>query len=102
MRPDVEYAMNYLVAVARYNGITATVVSGDRDTHQQSQLYNAWLARGRTGLPAAAPGTSRHEQGRAFDLHVSPREWLPALGALWESWGGRWGGRFNDPVHFDV
>jgi len=25
-----------------------------------------------------------------------------AVGLLWESWGGRWGGRFNDEIHFDT
>lgn len=27
---------------------------------------------------------------------------LPWLGAVWEAAGGKWGGRFNDPIHFEV
>jgi hypothetical protein len=23
------------------------------------------------------------------------------LGQLWQSWGGIWGGAFNDPIHFE-
>lgn len=33
---------------------------------------------------------------------VGPADQLRAAGELWESWGGRWGGRFNDPIHFEV
>jgi len=48
----------------------------------------------------APPGTSPHEYGYAFDLVVSPMGALGDVGALWETWGGYWGGRQNDPVHF--
>jgi len=51
--------------------------------------------------PVAPPGTSAHEFGYAFDMVVSPMEELPAVGAYWKSLGGRWGGEFNDPIHFE-
>jgi hypothetical protein len=36
-----------------------------------------------------------------MDLVSDNNGWL---GAVWEAWGGRWGGRFSkpDPVHFEV
>jgi hypothetical protein len=42
-----------------------------------------------------------HERRRAFDVAAPP--WLLAeMGALWEYWGGRWGGRGGDPIHFEA
>jgi len=41
-----------------------------------------------------------HQLGRAFDLGASP-DVLRQLGAIWTSWGGRWGGA-TDPVHFEA
>jgi len=57
--------------------------------------------RGATRFPAAKPGESLHQQGLAFDLVVTPMEALGKLGLLWESWGFYWGGRHNDPIHFE-
>lgn len=34
-----------------------------------------------------------------MDLVSDNNDWL---GLVWEAWGGRWGGRFSDPVHFEV
>lgn len=76
-------------------------VSSVRRTYQeQVTLYNAYL-RGESKYPAAPPGRSLHEQGRAFDVVGHPAE-LRRLGMLWESVGGRWGGRFGDPIHFEA
>lgn len=33
---------------------------------------------------------------------VNDERYLEPLGRVWESWGGRWGGRFNDPIHFEL
>jgi hypothetical protein len=42
-----------------------------------------------------------HEVGRALDVEAP--DWvLVEMGLLWEWWGGRWGGRFNDPIHFEA
>jgi hypothetical protein len=56
-------------------------------------------------IPAAPPGYSKHEQGKAFDLgrlNISPWEdaALPVLGSIWIKLGGIW--RASDPVHFEV
>jgi len=63
-------------------------------------LYARFL-RGANPFPVAPPGTSAHETGEAFDLLVTPVDYLPDLGALWISWGGQWGGN-RDPVHFQL
>lgn len=60
-----------------------------------------WANRHNNPYPVAPPGTSKHEQGRAFDL-AGPPEALREAGRIWEAWGGRWGGRFNDPIHFEA
>lgn len=60
-----------------------------------------WYNRAHNPYPVAPPGTSKHELGLAFDM-VGPDDQLRAAGALWERMGGRWGGHFNDPIHFEV
>lgn len=81
----------------------AYFASGKRSAATQRKLYLDWIS-GRSRYPAAAPGTSKHERGLAFDLGgLSPSQ-LRDIGGVWESWGGRWGGRFSspDPIHFEV
>lgn len=81
-------------------GVGVQISSVRRSYQKQQELYYAYL-RGESKYPAAPPGFSRHEQGRAFDL-VAPAAVLSGLGALWESVGGTWGGRFGDPIHFEA
>lgn len=78
----------------------AKVTSTYRSSTQQAILYRRYLS-GQSIYPAAPPGRSLHQQGRAFDV-VAPGEVLQQLGEIWESWGGRWGGRKNDPIHFEA
>ncbi len=35
-------------------------------------------------------------------MTVSPKSALTDLGRAWEAIGGTWGGRFKDPIHFEV
>lgn len=79
------------------------VTSAKRSIADQRRLYAAYVA-GRSKYPAAAPGSSKHETGRAFDIGGLSSSQLAQLGALWESWGGRWGGNFRakDEIHFEV
>lgn len=78
------------------------LTSGLRTCAKQNDIY----AQGRT-----APGPivtnvkncrSWHVHGRAFDLDFPGFSWerVTPLGEYWESLGGDWGGRFNDPGHF--
>ena len=66
-----------------------------------SEQLNLWRNRKNNPYPVAPPGSSKHELGRAFDL-VGPADVLEEAGRTWESWGGRWGGRYRDPIHFEA
>lgn len=81
------------------------VTSARRDQAKQWELYQKWQ-RGESSLPAAYPGTSRHQYGEAFDMArigMDPLgDWLlQHLGAWWRHYGGLYGGT-ADPVHFGV
>ena len=83
-----------MVRMLRGYGIQTEVISGRRSVE--------------TNRRAGGAKSSRHLTGQAFDLQlggipvrdVNPAFWA-ALGDAWEKAGGRWGGRFNDPNHFD-
>jgi len=77
------------------------VVSTFRSNAEQRLLFEKFQ-RGESMFPAAPPGRSKHNIGEAFDLVVNSPQNQSWLGAVWESWGGRWGGRFGDPNHFDA
>ncbi len=81
------------------------VTSARRDYWKQYRLYMDYLS-GKSAIPAAPPGRSKHQLGEAFDLAsvgVDPFEdWvLPILGYWWAYYGGLYGG-LKDPVHFGV
>lgn len=76
------------------------ITSVRRSYSEQRRLYADYLA-GRSKYPAAPPGRSMHEAGRAWDMVGRP-EILAWLGAGWESVGGTWGGRFGDQIHFEA
>lgn len=90
-----------LVDIARANGLAPHVTSIVRSRATQERLHANYLA-GRSRYPAAPPGRSKHELGLAFDMVVNDPRYYEPLGRLWESWGGRWGGRFRDEIHFEL
>jgi len=92
-----------LVQVARQLDSGFVVTSARRGYAEQARLYQRFLEGKSSGLPALPPGSSMHELGLAFDLArpgIDPLtdHLLARVGALWKSWGGRWGP--SDPVHF--
>lgn len=91
--PWAQYLMNYFPE--------RRVTSSYRTYSQQYYLYRRYL-RGDSKYPAARPGTSMHEFGRAWDVDDNDPGELERMGLTWESWGGRWGGRFGDPIHFEA
>ncbi len=103
---DFQPWARWLYEVARQAGLRPVLTSTYRSVADQSRLY---ARRASNPYPVAPPGASPHHTGWAFDLSLNlpadqREEGLTALGELWESVGGRWGGRFKsyDPVHFDA
>lgn len=82
--------------VAQFPRLTVTSVFRSR-----AQQIKLWRNRHHSRYPVAPPGRSAHGRGLAWDM-VGPADQLEAAGRLWESLGGTWGGRFNDPIHFEV
>lgn len=90
-----------LVNELRAQGLPAIVTSARRSAAHQSRL----IAAGKTTATR-----SHHLRGRALDIGFAgvstaavPASWWRFAGQVWESYGGRWGGRFSrpDPLHFD-
>ncbi len=113
----VPYA-DYLLRVGRwYNqtydwgrgGGALVITSARRSPRAQAELYQDYL-RGRSKIPAAAPGSSLHEVGLAFDmarLGIDPftDPLLNFLGEIWVGMGGVYGGQWGgggDPVHYQA
>lgn len=76
----------------------ARVTSTFRTYTQQAMLYRRYLA-GQSRFPAAPPGRSKHQYGRAFDA-LAPADVLRRMGEQWRAWGGRW--FESDPIHFEA
>lgn len=105
LHPGLVPWAKYLHYVGKSNDGRLVVTSARRDSAKQAELYAKWKA-GKSRIPANRPGTSLHEHGLAFDMARLGMDPLTDpllfwLGALWESWGGRWGGA-RDPVHFQI
>lgn len=109
LRPELAARIEFLLWATRTIGFPCRVSSGYRSTERQAQLYAAWIARGKTGLPAARPGTSRHELGEAVDVvwqATGVNEPFRGAWSILGAWaeqelGLRWGG-LKDPVHFEL
>jgi D-alanyl-D-alanine dipeptidase len=101
VNPELVSRVRALASSFAARGVQLRVVSGLRSTAQQAVLY---ANRASNPLPVAAPGTSKHEQGLAVDLAFTGRTSWAEIGAMGESLGLKWGGRFTkkDPVHFEL
>jgi len=98
----VPYARE-LYRIGKYNDPLLVVTSGYRSMRKQAELFDKWRT-GQSAIPANRPGGSLHQYGLAFDMARIGKDpftdpLLTWLGAVWESWGGRYGGA-GDPVHF--
>ena len=71
--------------------------SAARSPEKQKELYDAWIASGKRGMPVAPPGSSLHEQGLAVDVEQGKgdRDAIAALNSV-----GLFQTVPNDPVHF--
>jgi hypothetical protein len=95
LHPQLQPWARWLIAKWPHGRLTSTW----RSSAEQLALYQA-CGHGECRYPAAAPGHSFHQLGRAFD-YVAPLPILEQLGRLWESVGGTWGGT-GDPIHFQA
>lgn len=103
LAPELQAGAAALVEEARAAGLNPIVTSTRRTFAEQKRLYDNFLA-GNSQYPASPPGVGSHEYGWAFDMVVTPMDYLADLGDLWESWGGTWGGNWRnaDPIHFEL
>jgi hypothetical protein len=97
---ELRDAARELDAAVWSSGLQGRFTSTYRSHSEQERLYRAYIA-GRHPFPVAAPGTSAHEYGEAFDYLVTPSEYQRDVGLTWVSWGGEWGGS-ADVVHFEL
>lgn len=97
MQPWLAPYAGWLLEVLERNGRAYTITSVYRSRQKQQQLYDRWLA-GLSPYPAAPPGRSMHELGRAMDI-TSDEDTLRQAGELWQRMGGTWGSS-RDPIHF--
>lgn len=93
----------WIYAVGKQYDGRLVVTSARRSPRKQAELCRRYQS-GESLIPANCYTRSLHQDGLAFDmarLGVDPLgdPLLNWLGAVWEYYGGRWGG-IRDPVHF--
>jgi hypothetical protein len=99
LQPWLKPYADWLVSYGAQRGMAPRVTSTYRSWETQRRLYASWRA-GQSEFPAAPPGRSWHQYGRAFDMVTSPMSRLSELGDVWRRMGGRW--YPSDPIHFEV
>lgn len=97
LHPITVKGIEMLKGAARKRGLRLVLTSGFRDLAKQAELIKSGRA-----ITPAAPGYSTHNYGFAFDAVASDPTRQTELGLLAESIGLSWGGRFNDPPHFQI
>jgi D-alanyl-D-alanine carboxypeptidase-like protein len=94
LHPLVAQASQFHWRILNELGLHPRVTSGFRSYTEQSQL---WMTRKGNKNPVAAPGTSQHEFGLAYDLVADDPGTAvyvgQALGMVWSE---------SDPVHYAV
>lgn len=96
LHPGLRPYADYLVRVAQYYGLRPRITSVYRSYAMQQYLYERYLA-GKSALPAAPPGRSKHQYGLAFDMVTTNPQ---VIGEFWKRMGGQWWP--SDPVHFEA
>jgi hypothetical protein len=109
--PRVLAALRSIQAEAAKRGIQTNLLSAVRTPEDQKELFANFQA-GRAGQPlpfpsrgavplAAAPGTSLHERGLAFDLQAADPSRQSELWSIAPSYGLKALG-MRDPAHFEL
>jgi hypothetical protein len=120
VRPETFEKLLELMDAAEARGFTVAVpdFGGIRSTARQTRLYNDSLQQGggQLAYPVGKPGTSRHEYGAAFDLHIvggghgaggrgndaDYRQLAEDGRAIGLTAGYFWQGKSKDPYHFQL
>lgn len=97
--PWLEPYARWLIDYGQRAGYNPRVTSTYRSWETQRRLYASYTA-GQSQYPAAPPGRSYHNYGRAFDVVTQPMDRLHQMGAIWRQMGGRWWP--DDPIHFEA
>lgn len=82
---NMQFMAIFYVMAYEYNQRTGKKIrinSAYRSVAKQKQLYDAWVARGKTGGAVARPGNSRHNSGVAIDIASVNANELDNLGLL--------------------
>lgn len=82
-------------------GMDPYITSAARTPSLQASMRERYLKEGGP-YPVAAPGTSFHNYGLAFDVGGLSNQQLAEAGRIAEEMGMGWGGRFKDPIHFQM
>jgi len=105
LHPIFKYHFYKFLKTLEKRNYKIIATSGYRSFEKQNELYNS-------GLTTAMAGFSLHNYGLGADINLitpqgnnlvmasSKNNWLVAV-ADYENYGLRWGGNFNDNVHFD-
>lgn len=86
----MKWALSQLFAELRQRGYSVQLYSGRRSYAAQLQRYLA----GHTTVPPWQG--SKHQDGKAADLIITPRSGYAVAGRIWTELGGLWGGNFKD------
>lgn len=104
LEPEVQPLAATLLKLARARFPKTVVASTRRTCAEQNAIY----AQGRTKpgpvVTQARGCMSWHVVGRAMDLNLGSTAKgsdYAALGKAWVAMGGKWGGDFGDPGHFE-
>ena len=98
---DSDIQQKVLAAAVDYNQQTGNklrINSAMRSFEKQQELYDAYIS-GKSKFPAAKPGTSLHESGRAIDIEQGKNDAV-AIASLIKQ--GLSQPIKNDPVHFQA
>ena len=109
LKPKVKRMMDTLIVECKKSGFPIFITQGVRTMEEQATIYSIGR-RGKVGekvVSMAKPGYSPHNWGVAFDIafvkqpiYVGPWGKVGALGeSLGLEWGGRWAS-FPDRPHF--
>lgn len=82
---NMQFMAIFYVMAYEYNQRTGKKIrinSAYRSVAKQKALYDAWIARGKTGGAVAKPGNSRHNSGVAIDIASANANELDSLGLL--------------------